>query len=86
MSIFCQILNSVCIAFQKIYKPYEKIIFNEYSTKNLKSLHWKIFIKISYPVNCFSTSIIIYSFGKKSAFLPHRISVDKVKTKKKNLY
>lgn len=67
-SIFCQILKCVCIAFQRIYKPCEKRIFNEYSTKNLESLHLKIFVNISYPVNCFSTSIIIYSFGKKWAF------------------
>jgi len=67
MSIFCQILKCVYIAFQRIYKPYEKRIFNEYSTKILKSLHLKIFVNISYPFNCFSTSIIIYSFGKEWA-------------------
>lgn len=45
MSIFCQILKGVCIAFQRIYMPYEKKIFNEYSTENLKTLHSKIFCK-----------------------------------------
>lgn len=37
MCVFCQNLKCVCIAFPRIYMPFEEKIFNEYSTRKFRT-------------------------------------------------
>lgn len=69
MTILCQSLKCICIAFQIIYMPCEKSIVNEYSTKYLYHYIQRYFIKLKYSINCSGASREYSSKKQKEKFI-----------------